>query len=268
VLPNGTVTNEGCLSGWRAHTHASLGKFDIPYRVMVPSVRGGASQHESASATKSTTTNTLSGSTATGITNLLVTAAVSASHVGSGPLRLEPQYMNLGHAAGVASHLLVTGEGGSTMQAMDVGLLQKLLVAQGVTIHAHSPPSPTPSPPPSPPTPMPAQPYACFGGDAKASARCVISPSDGKHSDSSCMGKCTPLGEREWLGSRSAWDTQDAPLAVAKKPTHLKKSTALSSGLPPSMVRAEVTGSKCTMLNITGTGKWDTLFLCALPSRQ
>ena len=111
LLPDGTVTNEGCLSGWGRYTHTDLGEFDIPWRVMLPPKQQAS--------------------------NLLVSAAVSASHVGCGPLRLEPQYMNLGHAAGVAASLLATHPSEySTMHDIPVSTLQNILVQQGVQVHA------------------------------------------------------------------------------------------------------------------------------------
>ena len=111
LLPNGTVTNEGCLSGWGSYAHTHLGGFDIPWRVMLPPKRQAS--------------------------NLLVSAAVSASHVGCGPLRLEPQYMNLGHAAGVAASLLATRPNDyRTMHDIPVSMLQTFLQQQGVQIHA------------------------------------------------------------------------------------------------------------------------------------
>jgi hypothetical protein len=64
------------------------------------------------------------------VTNLLVTAAVSASHVGSGPVRLEPQYMNMGQAAGVAAVLVATGAA-DAVQSVNVTQLQKMLTSQG-----------------------------------------------------------------------------------------------------------------------------------------
>jgi hypothetical protein len=64
------------------------------------------------------------------VTNLLVTAAVSASHVGSGPLRLEPQYMNMGQAAGVAAVLVATGAA-DAVQSVNVTQLQEMLTSQG-----------------------------------------------------------------------------------------------------------------------------------------
>ena len=111
LLPDGTVTNEGCLSGWGNYAHIHLGGFDIPWRVMLPPKRQAS--------------------------NLLVSAAVSASHVGCGPLRLEPQYMNLGHAAGVAANLLATRPNVyRTMHDIPVTTLQAFLQQQGVQIHA------------------------------------------------------------------------------------------------------------------------------------
>jgi hypothetical protein len=105
LLADGTVSDEGCLSGWGASSGVHLGDFEIPYRVMLPQ--------------------------RTQVPNLLVTAAVSSSHVGSGPLRLEPQYMNMGQAAGVAAVLVATGAA-NTVQSVNVTLLQSQLHAQGV----------------------------------------------------------------------------------------------------------------------------------------
>jgi hypothetical protein len=111
LLPDGTVTNEGCLSGWGRYAHADLGEFDIPWRVMLPPKQQAS--------------------------NVVVAAAVSASHVGCGPLRLEPQYMNLGHAAGVAASLLATRPSEyQTMHDIPVAVLQKILLQQGVQLHA------------------------------------------------------------------------------------------------------------------------------------
>ena len=106
LLSDGNVSDEGCLSGWAKWSNTKLECFEIPYRVMLPK--------------------------RTEAPNLLVTAAVSASHVGSGPLRLEPQYMNLGQAAGVAAVMVERGTA-ATVQAVDVAALQKTLAQQGVT---------------------------------------------------------------------------------------------------------------------------------------
>jgi hypothetical protein len=112
LLENGTVTNEGCLSGYAEEEHSLPTRFEIPFRVMVP--RRGEAQ------------------------NLLVTCAISATHVGSGPLRLEPQYMNMGHAAGVAA--VMAGEG--AVQDVSVIRLQAKLIAQGVQLKLGPSPAP------------------------------------------------------------------------------------------------------------------------------
>ncbi len=62
------------------------------------------------------------------VANLLVPVAVSASHVGFSALRLEPTWSALGHAAGVAAHLALSGAG--TTAGIDVQKLQHLLHQQ------------------------------------------------------------------------------------------------------------------------------------------
>ena len=104
LLSDGSVSDEGCLSGWARWSNTKLEPFEIPYRVVLPK--------------------------STEAPNLLVTAAVSASHVGSGPLRLEPQYMNIGQAAGVAAVLVATGAA-DTVQGVNVTRLQQMLTEQG-----------------------------------------------------------------------------------------------------------------------------------------
>ncbi len=61
--------------------------------------------------------------------NLLVPVCFSASHVAYSSARMEPQYMILGHAAGVAASLAVRA--GKPVQDISVPDLQKTLKAQG-----------------------------------------------------------------------------------------------------------------------------------------
>ena len=61
--------------------------------------------------------------------NLLVPVCFSASHVAYSSLRMEPQYMILGHAAGVAAALAV--EKGVPVQAAPLAELQRTLLAEG-----------------------------------------------------------------------------------------------------------------------------------------
>lgn len=62
-------------------------------------------------------------------TNLLVPVCFSASHVAYSSMRMEPQYMIMGHAAGIAAKLAIRDS--KPVQAIDVGELQAILKKQG-----------------------------------------------------------------------------------------------------------------------------------------
>jgi hypothetical protein len=66
---------------------------------------------------------------ATEASNLLVPVCFSASHVAYSSLRMEPQYMINGHAAGVAAWLAVRDD--VPVQKIDVGELQQVLGREG-----------------------------------------------------------------------------------------------------------------------------------------
>ena len=63
------------------------------------------------------------------VENLLVPVCFSASHIAYSSLRMEPQYMILGHAAGVASALALAK--GVPVQSVPVEELQRTLLAEG-----------------------------------------------------------------------------------------------------------------------------------------
>jgi hypothetical protein len=89
--------------------------YDIPYRAIIPK----ASECE----------------------NLLVPVCLSASHVAYASLRMEPQYMITGHAAGQAAFLAVRD--GVRVQGIAVGELQERLRTQGqvLTLGDYAPPT-------------------------------------------------------------------------------------------------------------------------------
>jgi hypothetical protein len=83
--------------------------YQIPYRLMLPK-RGEA-------------------------TNLLVPVAFSATHVAYSTLRMEPQYMIVGQAAGVAAKIAVDRK--AAVQDVDVGMLQAKLKSQRAVFEYH-----------------------------------------------------------------------------------------------------------------------------------
>ena len=86
------------------------------------------------------------------VSNLLVVAAPSASHIGMSTLRMEPQFMIIGHAAGCLASLAAKGSG--DVHSVPNATLHAMLLADGqimndTNIHPH--PAPGPPAPPAPP---------------------------------------------------------------------------------------------------------------------
>lgn len=96
VNENGFVLNEGDVQ-------VSVKPYQIAYRSLVPK-RAEA-------------------------TNLLVPVCLSASHIAYSSMRMEPQYMLLGHAAGIAAGLAV--KHGVAVQEVPIAELQRQLLAEG-----------------------------------------------------------------------------------------------------------------------------------------
>jgi hypothetical protein len=97
VQPDGSVQNEGNME-------VPVQPYQIPYRVMLPR--------------KSETRN------------LLVAVPFSASHVVYSSMRMEPQYMMIGQAAGVAAALALRHNVG--VHDIDTAELRRILKAQGM----------------------------------------------------------------------------------------------------------------------------------------
>src|SRR5262249_34500548 len=107
VDADGVVRNEGDMQ-------VPVKPYQIPYRLLVP--------------------------TRAEATNLLVTAAFSATHVAYSSVRMEPQYMILGQAAGIAAKIAIAS--GKPMQDIDTAELTKILRSQGAVME-YSPNSQT-----------------------------------------------------------------------------------------------------------------------------
>jgi len=97
---DGNVTNEGDIE-------VSVKPYEIPYSILVPK--------------------------RSEIQNLLVSVCVSASHVAYSSIRMEPQYMMLGQAAGVAAALAVSAK--TPVQDVPIADLQAKLRAEGAILH-------------------------------------------------------------------------------------------------------------------------------------
>ncbi len=104
VNARGFAENEGDMQ-------VAVQPYQIPYRVMLPK-RAEA-------------------------TNLLVPVCFSASHVAYSSLRMEPQYMIIGHAAGVAAAMAI--KGGIPVQQISVPELQKTLKSEGAVFNYSRP---------------------------------------------------------------------------------------------------------------------------------
>ena len=95
--PDRSVQNEGNME-------VPVEPYQIPYRVMLPN--------------------------RTQATNLIVPVCLSASHVAYSTLRMEPEYLMIGQAAGVAAALAISAD--VPPQDIDITSLRRLLKAGGM----------------------------------------------------------------------------------------------------------------------------------------
>jgi hypothetical protein len=104
VTADGSAANEGDMQ-------ISVKPYQIPYRVLIP-------KRDEA-------------------INLLVAVCVSASHVAYSSIRMEPQYMIMGQAAGVAASIAIKEH--ETVQEIDADALAADLKRQGVAFEIEGP---------------------------------------------------------------------------------------------------------------------------------
>jgi hypothetical protein len=100
ALADGTVQNEGDVQ-------VPVKPYEIPYRSITP---------------KETESE-----------NLLVPVCLSATHAAYSSVRMEPQYMIIGQAAGVAASLAVRGH--TSIQQVSIPELEKKLREHGAVLH-------------------------------------------------------------------------------------------------------------------------------------
>jgi hypothetical protein len=100
AMPDGSVRNEGDVQ-------VSVKPYEISFRAILP---------------KSSETD-----------NLLVPVCLSASHVAYSSVRMEPQYMIVGQAAGVAAAMAIKAD--MPVQKVGVTELQKNLREHGAILH-------------------------------------------------------------------------------------------------------------------------------------
>lgn len=203
-------------------------------------------------------------------TNVIVIATPSASHIGMSTLRMEPQFMIIGHSVGVAAAMAAAtaAQHGTVanVNAIDIDTLHARLLTDGQTLTAGG----NPHPPGPSPTPLSVCELGrCFGVDAAAAMQAskVFNDSTCGANTTTTAGSgqpaCQPLLPGEWLANDQFWNTKNVAvgsLIYAISDTVLKKSTVHSSLLPPSMIKAVTKGAGCRLLNTTA---FATYTLCA-----
>mmetsp|Transcript_30837 Transcript_30837/g.92490 ORF Transcript_30837/g.92490 Transcript_30837/m.92490 type:complete len:702 (-) Transcript_30837:227-2332(-) len=172
--------------------------------------------------------------------NFLNPVTPSTTHVSFATVRMEPQFMTLGHSAGVVAALATVG--GIAVHDVDIDELAALLTAGKQVLACGAQPGP---PTPRPPSQTS---FGCVAGYCLA----LDHGGGGGGSNSSCSGtQCAGrgLGAAEWLIMRSHFGPTNHSAGspswklTAMVDTHLKKSEVNSHFLPPSAAVAVASGT-------------------------
>jgi hypothetical protein len=168
-------------------------------------------------------------------TNLLCPLTPSATHLALATLRMEPQFMTMGHTAGVAAAL--AAKAGVAVQDVDKSALSAILLAEGQILSAAQMPECTPTKPSD-------TGYVC------AQDRCFQSlhaPTNSSGCDQAKPSdKCAKLKPTEWLVLKQHWklNKSDISTITSVQITALKKSELNSRELPPTRVRRIASGTE------------------------
>jgi hypothetical protein len=183
--------------------------------------------------------------------NLLVVATPSGSHVGFSSLRMEPQFMVLGHSAGTIAAIYADNKTEhAVIQDVDASFMAAALASEGQILRA---PQCTGS------VPAADLAWSCELG------RCVGgSASNGTMFNSSvCDARCSELKEDEWLANAGFWSKSGASAIAAKSATWLKKSTVDSVLLPVGEKKHVPKGTRCDLVS---QQKFEGYYLAKLSS--
>ena len=163
-------------------------------------------------------------------TNLLVPVCASASHVAYATIRMEPQFMILGHASGVVAALTASaihrGNASAAVQDVDTASLHATLLAEGALLNQSADCGHL-------------LPKNCHTGYRCGANTCFLS-SKNTYNNSGCDGHCQPIKTSQWLLLREHWAVGAGGLSatvVSRTGTFLKKSETISGQLPPNEKR-------------------------------
>ena len=155
-------------------------------------------------------------------TNLLVPVCASASHTAYATVRMEPQFMILGHAAGVVAALTVKAGTEAHVQDVSPAAVASVLLADGQLL----------SPAPVAPKKLS---YGCqVSSEGK---RCLLGAKPSADGNTTtCGGECSPLQPHQWLALKAHYFPAKADTNVlrSRMSTVLKKSLLISGILPES----------------------------------